>query len=56
MHMLSHAETEQTTGGILWSTPAAVAILDSAAFGPLVGAFGAGWAVGTFIYDNFISE
>ena len=56
MQTLSHAEAGQTAGGILWTTPAAVAILDSASFGPLVGAFGAGWAIGTFIYDHFISE
>lgn len=56
MQTLSSSQTEQTAGGILWSAPAAVAILDSAALGPLAIAFGAGYTVGTYIYQNWISE
>lgn len=56
MQTLATSRTDRAAGGILWSTPAMVAILDTASFGPLVGAFGAGYAVGTFIDNNFISE
>lgn len=56
MQMLTHSQAEQTSGGILWTTPALVAIMDSACFGPLVGAFGAGYAIGTVIYDNFLGN
>ena len=56
MQTLSQSQAQQSAGGMLWSTPAMVAIMDSGCFGPLAGAFGAGYVVGTFIYNNFISE
>lgn len=56
MHTISSVESQRASGGILWSSPAMLAIMDSAALGPLVFAFGAGYAVGTFLYDNYMSE
>ena len=56
MQTLSPQQTQQASGGILWSTPALVALADTASFGPLAASFGAGWAIGTYIYANFISE
>ncbi len=56
MQTLSHSQAEGATGGILWTTPVAAALMDTGCFGPLVGAFGAGWTVGTYIYNNWISD
>ena len=56
MQTLSPQQTEQASGGIPWGAPAFAAILDSAALGPLVFSFGAGYAVGTWLYQNVISE
>ena len=56
MRTLSHVQTEQATGGILWTTPWLVALADSASLGPLGIAFGAGYSVGTFIYNTWISD
>lgn len=56
MQTLSPQQTQEASGGILWSTPALVAVADSAALGPLAFAFGAGYAVGTWLYQNVISE
>ena len=56
MQTLSAQQTQQASGGIAWTTPALVAIADTGAFGPLVASFGAGWAIGTWIYNNVLSE
>lgn len=56
MQTLTPTQSEQASGGILWTTPVAVAILDAASLGPLALAFGAGFTAGTYIYQNWISE
>ena len=56
MRTLSCSETRQTGGGILWTTPALVAIADTASLGPLGMAFSAGYGIGTLIYNTWLSD
>ena len=56
MHTVTPLQAEQTAGGMLWSTPALVAIADSGCVGPLGAAFGAGYAIGKYIYQTWLSE
>ncbi len=56
MHTLTARQTEQASGGILWTTPALVAIADSAALGPLAFAFSVGYGAGTLIYARYLSK
>ena len=50
MYALSNEDTTTASGGIAWSTPALVALADSASLGPLAWSFGIGWLIGTAIY------
>ncbi len=56
MQTLSTQQTQQASGGILWTTPALVALADTGSLGPLAFAFSMGFGIGTLIYNNFISE
>lgn len=56
MQTLSSPQTERAAGGLLWTTPAMVALADSACVGPLGAAFGAGFAIGTFIYQTWLND
>jgi len=50
---ISSNEIEIPSGGIAWTTPVAVALADSASLGPLVWAFGFGYAIGTLGYNIY---
>ena len=50
MYELSVAQTETTSGGLPWMTPALVALSDSAVLGPLGWSFAFGWGIGTALY------
>ena len=56
MQTLSSSQADQASGGILWTTPALVALADSGCIGPLGAAFGAGYAIGTYIYQTWMSD
>ena len=56
MQTLTLSQTDRAAGGLLWTTPAAVAILDTASFGPLTAAFAAGYGVGMLIYNNWLAD
>ncbi len=56
MQTLSHSQAEHATGGILWTTPAFVALADTASLGPLGLAFSVGYGAGTFIYNTWLSD
>ena len=57
MRDLNSAEMQEVNGGIALLTPFTGALLlESSIYGPLTFAFGAGYAVGTFLYDNYIGD
>lgn len=50
VYAISMENAENVSGGIPWSTPALVALADSASLGPLAWSFGFGYLIGTAIY------
>jgi hypothetical protein len=49
-------EIEEVSGGLPWTTPAMVALADTASLGPLVWAFGIGYTIGTVAYYSYRSN
>lgn len=49
-------QSRQAAGGIPWTTPAAIAIADTASFGPLGAAFSIGYGIGTLVYNNYLAD
>ena len=50
VYAVSIEQAESASGGLPWSTPALVALADSASLGPLAWSFGLGYVIGTAIY------
>ena len=56
MKALTMEEVNDVSGGIPWSTPAAVAIADTGSLGPLTWAFGVGYGIGTLISNAYSTQ
>lgn len=57
MQELSKAEIEEVSGGVYMLAPVTIALLaESATWGPIGFAFGAGYAAGTLLYNRYLSK